>query len=59
MSPVSHAADLLLEIGTEELPAAYLPGLIKQLGKEATVILEARHLSFRRCTPMARRAGWC
>lgn len=39
-----RAADLLLEIGTEELPAAYLPGLIGQLGREAETLLAAHHL---------------
>ena len=43
----SHAADLLLEIGTEELPAAYLPDLIEQLGREARALCEAQHLSVR------------
>ena len=40
------AGDLLLEIGTEELPAAYLPDLINQLGREAKALLESNHLSF-------------
>jgi hypothetical protein len=43
----SRAADLLLEIGTEELPAAYLPGLIGQLGREAETLLAAHHLPAR------------
>ncbi|MBI3021289.1 MAG: glycine--tRNA ligase subunit beta [Candidatus Omnitrophica bacterium] len=37
----------MFEIGTEELPAAYLPSLIEQLGAEARALLEAHHLSFR------------
>ena len=40
------AAELLFEVGTEELPAAYLPGLIDQLGREAAALLRANHLSF-------------
>jgi len=40
-------ADVLLEIGTEELPAAYLPALIEQLGAEARALLAAHHLAFR------------
>ena len=40
----SHA-DFLLEIGTEELPAAYLPGLIEQLRAEATALFHTHHLS--------------
>ena len=40
-------ADLLFEIGTEELPAAYLPGLIEQLGKEAAALLTAQHLAYK------------
>ncbi|MBI3320635.1 MAG: glycine--tRNA ligase subunit beta [Candidatus Omnitrophica bacterium] len=47
-NPKSHA-DLLLEIGTEELPAAYLylPRLIEQLGDEAKTLLTAQHLAFK------------
>ena len=40
----SQAADLLFEIGTEELPAAYLPGLIAQLREEAQALFRANHL---------------
>ncbi len=43
-----NAADLLCEIGTEELPAAYLPGLIDQLGREAAALLQAHHLPYER-----------
>ncbi len=39
-------SDLLFEIGTEELPAAYLPGLIEQLGREAEALLREQHLRF-------------
>ena len=44
----STAADLLLEFGTEELPAAYLPGLIEQLKAEAEVLFRGEHLAFER-----------
>ncbi|MBI3011255.1 MAG: glycine--tRNA ligase subunit beta [Candidatus Omnitrophica bacterium] len=44
---LSKTADLLFEIGTEELPAAYLPDLIEQLGAETRALLEAHHLPFR------------
>ena len=37
---------MLLEIGTEELPAAYLPSLIEQLGRETEALLTAQHLVF-------------
>ncbi len=40
----SRTADLLFEIGTEELPAAYLPSLIEQLGREAGRLFQAHHL---------------
>ena len=40
----TSTADLLVEIGTEELPAAYLPGLIDQLGREAAALLQTHHL---------------
>lgn len=40
----SPAHGFLLEIGTEELPAAYLPGLIDQLAAEAKAIFESNHL---------------
>jgi glycyl-tRNA synthetase beta chain len=38
------AADLLFEIGTEELPAAYLPDLIAQLNTEAEALFAAAHI---------------
>ncbi|MBI4342258.1 MAG: glycine--tRNA ligase subunit beta [Candidatus Omnitrophica bacterium] len=38
----------MFEIGTEELPAAYLPSLIDQLGREAAALLQANHLPSRR-----------
>ncbi len=40
------AQDLLFEIGTEELPAAYLPDLIKQLTDQTAARLQAAHLSY-------------
>lgn len=46
LSRVSKSADLLFEIGTEELPAAYLPSLIDQLGKEAAALFTAQHLAY-------------
>jgi glycyl-tRNA synthetase beta chain len=44
----TQAADLLFEIGTEELPAAYVPGLIDQLCREAEGLLRDAHLSFQK-----------
>ncbi len=44
--PDTKAADLLFEIGTEELPATDLPSLIEQLGSEAAGLLQAHHLPF-------------
>ena len=44
-SPFTRTADLLFEIGTEELPAAYLPGLIEQLGREAAGLFHTSHLT--------------
>ncbi len=38
-------AELLFEIGTEELPAAYLPGLIDQLREAAQRLLREAHLT--------------
>ncbi len=45
--PIAHSqvADLLFEIGTEELPAAYLPGLISQLKAEAKHLFDQNHVS--------------
>jgi len=40
-------ADFLFEIGTEELPAAYVPGLINQFTKEADILFKERHLTFK------------
>ncbi|OGX29038.1 MAG: glycine--tRNA ligase subunit beta [Omnitrophica WOR_2 bacterium RIFCSPHIGHO2_02_FULL_67_20] len=39
---------MLFEIGTEELPAAYLPGLIEQLSREASSLFQAQHLPVER-----------
>jgi len=44
-SAEAATADLLFEIGTEELPAAYLPDLIEQLGAEAQVLFASNHLA--------------
>ncbi len=43
----NRTADLLFEIGTEELPAAYLPSLIEQLGVKAKALLALHHLTCR------------
>jgi glycyl-tRNA synthetase beta chain len=42
------SADVLFELGTEELPAAYLPGLIEQCKTEAETLLRGEHLAFER-----------
>ncbi|MBI3996712.1 MAG: glycine--tRNA ligase subunit beta [Candidatus Omnitrophica bacterium] len=42
------SAEMLFEIGTEELPAAYVPGLIEQLGRETAALLQSRHLTCER-----------
>jgi len=39
---------LLFEIGTEELPAAYLPGYIDQLTQEAERLFRSHHLAMKR-----------
>ena len=44
---LNRAADLLFEIGTEELPAAYLPSLIEQLGLKAKALLAQHHFTCR------------
>ena len=38
------ARDLLFEIGAEEIPAGFLPNIIKQLGELATAALAERHI---------------
>ncbi|MBI3323770.1 MAG: glycine--tRNA ligase subunit beta, partial [Candidatus Omnitrophica bacterium] len=43
---LKFSADLLLEIGTEELPAAYLDAAIRRLREEAERLLRERHLVF-------------
>jgi len=40
-----RTADFLLEIGTEELPAAYLPDLIRQLKEEGESLFRDNHLT--------------
>ena len=43
---LSKTADLLFEIGAEELPAAYLSGLTEQFRTEATNLFQTQHLPF-------------
>lgn len=38
------AKDLLFEIGAEEIPAGFLPNIIKQLGELSTAALAERHI---------------
>ena len=38
------AKDLLFEIGAEEIPAGFLPNIIKQVGELATAALAERHI---------------
>jgi len=45
-SAQSQTHDLLFEIGTEELPAAYLPAAITQLREEGERLLREAHLAF-------------
>ena len=40
------AKDLLFEIGAEEIPAGFLPNIIKQLGELATAALAERHIPY-------------
>lgn len=47
VSDTPKASDLLLEIGTEELPAAYLPKLIEQLADEARELFREDCLLFK------------
>ena len=53
------SADLLLELGTEELPAAYLPDLISQFKQEAETLFARSTFPSRRWRAMALRAGSC
>lgn len=45
MPSKSSAADLLIEIGTEELPAAYLDAAIAQLRDDAARLLDNAHIA--------------
>ncbi|MBM4128944.1 MAG: glycine--tRNA ligase subunit beta [Nitrospira sp.] len=45
-SPVTHHSSLLLEIGTEEIPARFLPGAIQSLKEHATLLLSEYRISF-------------
>jgi glycyl-tRNA synthetase beta chain len=47
-APRAPASDLLFEIGTEELPAAYLPDLIEQLRTEAETLMRTNRLPFKK-----------
>ena len=42
--PTTSARDLLLEIGAEELPAAYLPAALEQLKSDAARLLQDAHV---------------
>lgn len=45
LTPRPPSADLVLEIGTEELPAAYLDSMVQQLGAEAGRLLDEQHIA--------------
>lgn len=44
--PAQETRDLLLEIGTEEIPARFMPAILEQLKEKGTALLEEQHLSF-------------
>lgn len=46
MQNTTTSASFLLEIGTEELPARFLPSAIQQLEANAKTILESHHIKF-------------
>jgi len=43
----SVAKDLILEVGTEEIPASYIPPALAQLGRETSEVLAKGRLSYR------------
>jgi glycyl-tRNA synthetase beta chain len=45
MLPIHHSS-LLLEIGTEEIPAGFLPGAIQSLKENAATILSEHYIAF-------------
>lgn len=44
--------DLLLEIGSEEIPAAFMPSVLKELEEEAKKYLQEQRISFEKLTAM-------
>lgn len=55
---MSDAQDLLIEIGTEELPPKALRELRDAFAREVTRGLEEAGFKVGRVRPMPRRAGW-
>lgn len=43
---ITHNSSLLLEIGTEDLPARFLPFAIQQLKENSEIILKENHIKF-------------
>ena len=46
------AKDLLLEIGTEEVPAHFMPGILAQLKEKATAKFQEMRLDFDEVTTL-------
>ena len=49
--------DLLLEIGTEEIPAHYMPSALKQLHEGAADIFAKNHLDYKDIRTVGTRIG--
>ena len=49
--------DLLLEIGTEEVPAHAMPGILAELKENAEKALSSLRLDYETVRPLERHAG--
>lgn len=52
------AQDLLLEIGVEEMPSAYMPGAVRDLQELAQQLLGDARLEWKELKVYATPAGW-
>ena len=52
-------ADYLLEIGTEEIPAKFMPGALAELQAMAAAKLKEHRISFKSLRTMGTPRRWC
>lgn len=52
------ARDLVFEIGTEEIPARFMPGALEQMAALAGQLLEEYRLKYQQVTTYGTPGGW-